>query len=180
LVDLAEIQAAYYMVAATGVLAAAVFYIVNLRETTKNRRITFTNSMMQQLLTEEGVRREMDCYSMQWKDFNDFMQKYDSRVNPENYTKRMSLWLMYDSIGHLYRSGLIDLDTVASVGQAFILWDWLKFKPIIEEYRKTDLGPRGFRNFEYLAESILRWRESYEPGARARMDSVEKTHRVAQ
>ncbi len=159
MVDLALLQSVSYIVGALGVCVAAFYYTLNLRETTKNRRITFTNSMMQQLLTEEGVRREMDCYTMQWKDFNDFMQKYDSRVNPDNYSKRLSLWLMYDSIGHLYRSGLIDLDTVANVGQAFILWDWLKFKPIIEEYRKTELGPRSFSNWEYLSETILRLRE---------------------
>ena len=143
MVSIEEIQAAYYMVAATGVLVAAMFYIVNLRETTKNRRITFTNSVMQHLLTEEGVRREMDCYSMQWTDFDDFKRKYDSRVNPENYSKRNSLWLQYDSMGYLYKSGLIDLDTVANVGGGMLLWDWLKFKPIIEEFRKADLGRMG-------------------------------------
>ena len=47
MVELAEIQAAYYIVAATGVLVAATYYILNLRETNKNRRITLTNTMMQ-------------------------------------------------------------------------------------------------------------------------------------
>ena len=37
MVDLAEIQAAYYMVAATGVLEAAVFYILNLRISQRNQ-----------------------------------------------------------------------------------------------------------------------------------------------
>ena len=180
MVSYQDVQTAYYMVAATGVLVAAVFYIVNLRETTKNRRITFTNSVMQQLLTEEGVRREIDCYLMQWIDFDDFKRKYDSRVNPENYSKRMSLWLQYDSMGYLYKSGLIDLDTVANVGGGLLLWDWLKFKPIIEELRKRDLGPNGLSNFEYLAEAVLRRRESFEPDARARYDRVEKEYRMAQ
>jgi hypothetical protein len=40
MVDLSEIQAAYYMVAATGVLVAAVFYIMNLREQRRNARLT--------------------------------------------------------------------------------------------------------------------------------------------
>jgi hypothetical protein len=181
MVDLEVIQSAYYMVAATGVLVAAVFYIINLRETTKNRRITYTNTVMQQLLTEEGVRRENDCYMMQWTDFQDFKKKYDSRVNPENYSKRMSLWLQYDSIGYLYRSGLIDLDTVANVGSGLLVWDWLKFKPIIEEYRKTgDISPRGFRNFEYLAEAVMKRWENNAPGVRATMDRVTREDTFAQ
>jgi hypothetical protein len=36
LVDLAEIQAAYYMVAATGVLVAAIYYVYNMRISQKN------------------------------------------------------------------------------------------------------------------------------------------------
>jgi hypothetical protein len=181
MVDLAEIQAAYYMVAATGVLVAAVFYIINLRETTKNRRITYTNSVMQQLLTEEGVRRENDCWMMQWTDFEDFKRKYDNRVNPENYPKRMSLWLQYDSIGYLYRSGLIDLDTVANVGSGLLVWDWLKFKPIIEEYRKIgEIGSRGFSNFEYLAEAVMKRYESYELGRRAVMERLTREDTFAQ
>jgi hypothetical protein len=32
MVDLAEIQAAYYMVAATGVLVAAIYYVMNLHK----------------------------------------------------------------------------------------------------------------------------------------------------
>jgi hypothetical protein len=36
LVELFEIQAAYYMVAATGVLIVAVFYILNLRISQRN------------------------------------------------------------------------------------------------------------------------------------------------
>jgi len=180
MVDLAEIQAAYYMVAATGVLVAAVFYVLNLRETTKNRRISYTNSVMQQLCSEEGVRRELDCYTMQWTDFEDFKKKYDSTVNPANYSKRISLWLVYDSIGYLYKSGLIDLDTVANVGGGWVTWDWLKFKPIIEELRRTEAGPRAFRNFEYLAEAVLSIIERGEPDARARYDRVEKAHRATQ
>jgi hypothetical protein len=39
LVDLAEIQAAYYMVAATGVLVAAVFYVLNLRISRRNQEL---------------------------------------------------------------------------------------------------------------------------------------------
>ncbi|MGD0805705.1 MAG: hypothetical protein ABSA11_16715 [Candidatus Bathyarchaeia archaeon] len=180
MVDVSLLQSASYVAAAIGVCVAAFYYALNLRETNKNRRITFTNSVIQQLLTEEGVRKELDCYSMQWTDFDDFKRKYDSRVNPENYSKRSSLWYLYESLGYLYRSGVIDLDTVANICGGFVPYDWLKFKPIIEEYRKTDFGPTSFSNFEYLAEAIMSVRERSEPNARARMDMVEKAHRVAQ
>ena len=40
MVDLAEIQAAYYMVAATGVLVAAGYYILNMRASQRNMQLT--------------------------------------------------------------------------------------------------------------------------------------------
>jgi hypothetical protein len=76
---------------------------------------------------------------------------------------------------------LIDLETVANVGSGLLVWDWLKFKPIIEEYRKTsDISPRGFSNFEYLAEAVLRKMERDEPDARARYDRVTKEYLLVQ
>jgi hypothetical protein len=38
MVDLAEIQAIYYMVAATGVLIAAGYYVMNIRNAARDRR----------------------------------------------------------------------------------------------------------------------------------------------
>ena len=180
MVDLSLLQSVSYIAGALGVCVAAIYYVMNLKETTKNRRITYTNSVMQQLYSEEGVRRELDCYMMQWTDFEDFKRKYDSTVNPESYSKRMSLWYMYDMMGYLYKSGLIDLNTVANVGGSFPFWDWFRFKPIVEGYRKDAFGPRGFSNWEHLAEAVLRVRESFDSGVRDRVDRVEREHRVAQ
>ena len=38
MVSIEEIQAAYYMVAATGVLVAAVYYVMTLRTTQRNMK----------------------------------------------------------------------------------------------------------------------------------------------
>ena len=40
MVDLAEIQAVYYLVAATGVLVAAIYYISNMRISQRNMKNT--------------------------------------------------------------------------------------------------------------------------------------------
>ena len=66
------------------------------------------------------------------------------------------------------------------MGSHLLVWDWLKFKPIIEEYRKTELGPNAFINFEYLAEAVLRVKERSEPYARARYARVEKEYQLDQ
>ena len=91
MVSFEEIQTAYYMVAATGVLIAAIFYVHNLRETAKNRRVTLTTSLMQPVLTKEGMR-DFELNSIDWSDLEDL--KYDSRVNPDNFQENEHLELL--------------------------------------------------------------------------------------
>jgi hypothetical protein len=173
-------QSISYMAGALGVCVAAFYYVLNLRETNRNRRITFTNSIMQQMQSEEGEKRFIDCLNMQWTDFDDFWRKYDSRVNPENFAKRMSLWSHCESLGYLYNANLIDFDTVYNVGGDQVGWVWMKFKPIIEGYRRTDFSPNAYSNFEHLAEALISRQKQNEAGARERLERVGREHGAAQ
>lgn len=112
MVDLATLQAVSYIIGSLGVLMAAVYYVLNLRETVKNRRITLTNTMMQPFMSEEGCRRFIDLVTMEWSDLEDYKRKYDSRTNPANFAKRYSMWNLCENFGRLYREGLIDLETL--------------------------------------------------------------------
>jgi hypothetical protein len=112
LVDLGEIQAAYYMVAATGVLVAAVFYILNLRETTRSRRITFTQSLLQTLSSVEDQKIGGELLNMEWSNYDEFEKKYGSDNNLDNYAKRMHVFYDYTAIGNLMKDGLVDAETL--------------------------------------------------------------------
>jgi hypothetical protein len=160
MVTIEEIQAAYYMVAATGVLVAAYYYIQNMKETAKNRRATLTNNILETFLSEEGMAKFLELLSMEWGDFDDFAKKYDSRVNPKNFALRMSLWNVCDLIGYQYREGILDLSSIYNVGGIVIDNIWEKFGPIIKEYRKRDYATDHFENFEYLAGVLSKMKES--------------------
>jgi len=43
-------------------------------------------------MTTEGTRKMIDLLSMEWDNIDDYMEKYDSKVDPENAAKRMSRW----------------------------------------------------------------------------------------
>lgn|GEM_PF-3213385 len=183
MVDLVGIQAAYYMVAATGVLVAAVFYVLNLREITKSRRITLTNTMMMPFMSEEGNRLFIDLVNMQWDDLDDFKRRYDSRTNPENYAKRGAMWNLCENFGRLYREGLIDLETLDLGSNGIIQYMWVKFKPVIEMYRRSDYGSHAYENFEYVAGQLeefhkRKYGESYSDGER--LERVVREHEAAQ
>jgi len=97
-----------------GVCIAAVNYVLNLRETNRNRRITTTTTLVQSMLTLETLHIEGDFYTMTWRDWDDFRSKYDSSVNIDNFTYRMKLWGIYEVIGTLYRSELLDMKSLFS------------------------------------------------------------------
>jgi len=163
MVDLVVLQSVSYIVAAIGVLVAAFYYALTLRETSRNRRVTLTTNLMQSFFSEEGNRRFVDLMNMAWKDFDDFVKRYDSHVNPDSFTKRMTFWNACEILGYQYKSGLIDIETLYTVCGNWIILGWMKFKPIIDEYRKFDYSKDTFENFEYLAFELSKIKAQRDP-----------------
>ena len=106
------------------------------------------------------MSRFLDLLAMQWSDYDDYMRKYDSRVNPRSFALRVSFWNTCDLLGYQYREGMLDLKSIYNVGGTFIENAWVKFGPIIEEYRKRDYSTDMYENFEYLAGVLTKMKES--------------------
>jgi hypothetical protein len=175
MVDLALLQSGSYIAGALGVCVAAVYYVMNLRETVKNRRAVTSNNVQQLFLTEEWQQRFLEVMSIQWRDFEDFKKKYDSSVNPGSYVKRNSLLVQYDNVGRQYRSGVIDLDAFGSVSAYALVLAWLKFKPVIEGYRGSEYPRDGFSDFEYIADALERRLKERDPEFMEKIDSISWT-----
>ena len=176
MVDLVILQSVSYIAAAIGVCVAAFYYALNLRETTRNRRATLTTNLMQSFLSEEGALRLIYLLSMQWSDIDDYVKKYDSSVNPENYAKRVAFWNTCDMLGYQYRTGIIDLETIYSIAGNWIIGPWIKFKPIIEHYRKWEWASDYLSNYEYLAEKLLKLQQSRDRDFDEKINVVLTTH----
>jgi hypothetical protein len=100
---------------------------------------------------------------MKWKDYDDYMSKYDSRVNPENFADRWSFLGMLDVLGYQYKAGLVDLNTIYELNWSPILQMWMRFRPIIEEYKRSDYGKDTYANFEFLARELWRLKLERDP-----------------
>jgi hypothetical protein len=176
MVDIALLQSVSYIAGALGVCVAAGYYIQNMRETVKNRRATITTTLLQSFLSEEGGLRLLDLLSMQWKDIDDFVKKYDSSINPQNYAKRFAFWNTCDMLGYQYRTGIIDLETIYDIGGQMIVTIWTKFKPIIEHYRGWEWSKDYLSNYEYLVGELLILQEGRDKNYREKFDVVLSTH----
>ena len=155
MIDPVSLQMVRDVVTIFGVIAGLSYYVTNIREIRRNRRISLTTTMFQTFMTTEGTRKIVDLLSMEWDSIEDYMEKYDSKVNPENASKRMSMWVLCNTLGLLYREGYLDFKTLIASSGGYIGTLWLKFKPVIEEYRGTHYHETAYEDFEYLAELVI-------------------------
>jgi hypothetical protein len=149
------LQSISYTAGALSVVLGVIYYAINLREQTKNRRITLAHTMLSSINSKEGKHDFVEMINMQWSDLDDFKRKYDHRVNMENFLTRAAWWNVCEFIGWQYRIGLVDMDTILNAEGGVMAQMWYKFKPVIYEFIKIgDYGKRNYRNWEYLAEEI--------------------------
>ena len=142
------------IVAIAGVFIGLTYYITNIREVRQNRRIALTTTLLQHFMTREGYENIMEILSMEWDSIEDFMSKYDHRVDRSYAARRMALWNTCNTLGYLYREGSLDLKTIYSASGGIIINIWNKFKPIIEYYRSNDFPENAYEDFEFLAKDL--------------------------
>ena len=160
MVDLAEIQAAYYMVAATGVLVAAAYYVLNMRATQRNmksnletRQAQFLMSLYQRFSDPEYQDNFFTTmFKMNWDNYEDFTKKYPTDSKESN--KFFTLSAFYKGIGLLVEQNLVDVDTVAKLLGGDLIPFWEKFSSIIFEFRIRLGQPGQFAYVEYLYDKV--------------------------
>jgi hypothetical protein len=165
MVDLALLQSVSYIAGASGVCIAAIFYVLNLRisqrnlrEAERNKKIQLSISIADKLGSKEFRRDYIELWQLDWRDTGDFMKKYDSSANTEasreHWAQRYSVWLAYDNLGYLLREGLVDSEVVFNSAGNDCVTIWHRFWPVIDYYRRKQLGQRLLENFEFLAKTM--------------------------
>jgi hypothetical protein len=82
------------------------------------------------------------------------MKKYDSTANPELAAKRLAYLARYEAIGRQVKAGLISLDDIGALAGYNLVVTWQKFRPVIENYRETELPRNVYSEFEYVADAM--------------------------
>jgi len=166
MVDLAEIQAAYYMVAATGVLVAAIYYVMTLRTTQTNmkqtletRQAQFMMQLNENMTNVEVMKRHIELMNMEWTDLDDFEKKYGTGTNIDAAAKRWSFWWRFGFIGDLLQRNLVDREWLHESFSSIVIPHWFKWEPLIKQTRKLINTPSFGSNFEYLAQEMMKMDE---------------------
>jgi hypothetical protein len=151
------------LVTAASVTVAAVYYIMTLRVQQRNvktniesRQIQLLTQLSQPAMSYEGQKRYLEYMNIEWKDYDDFENKYGSDNNPDNYAIRYSWNSYFQTIGVLLKYGLIEPDILYDYTGSTLIWAWGKYRGIYERMREAYGNPALYENWEYAYNEMVR------------------------
>jgi len=154
MVELALLQSVSYIAGALGVCVAAIYYVMNLSEARKNRRMQFLLQIVRDFGVEDGWKRYVTLMNMEWKDYDDFEKKYGSDNNPDAYAMRVTAWSFYHNLGYMVYNKMVSAEEIFDLMGEGSLWAWQKWGDIIKELRIRYKQPFLFIYFDYLASEL--------------------------
>jgi hypothetical protein len=151
--DVAEISA---VVAAAGVVVGVVYYILVLRHNMKAKEMELSRMVISDIQSEQGAQRYAIMMNLEWKDYDDFMEKYSSRSNPEIFSKWSFQFMTLDTIGFLIKHKVVKAETIYEIGGFAAIRPWEKYKDIIQHIRDESSSQDFWSNAEFYAQEMLK------------------------
>jgi hypothetical protein len=152
MVSIEEIQAAYYMVAATGVLVAAAYYVLNMKNAEKLRRTQVVMTWFSLLQNRDYHRHFVDLlYKYNYTSFQEWEQKYRGDKDPDANSCIFAMMNQLDYVGFMYHERIADPESIYRiVPPSWIKLAWLKISPIIKGMREASNDSKLGELAEYL------------------------------
>ena len=184
-ISLVDIQTVLTYLSLISVPVGVFYYIMTLQNSNKNQQLTLkaqelTVKAQQQSVETRQAQLFMQLYDRfnepefrkifaeiiwfwEWKDMDDFENKYGYKTNMDAYSKRTSMYAYFEGMGLLLRRGLIDIQFVYDLSGGNIMRIWEKMEPVIMHYRSINRSRRNewhsansWDDFEYLYNEIKR------------------------
>ncbi len=145
--------------AGLSIAASIVYYASVLRNQNKTRQTQLFMNIHEHHISMPtmAITAEM-MWEWDWRDFDDFVEKYQFPHNMDNHVKFMHYFASLERLGVLCRKGLIDPELVYDSQPSSIIFIWEKFLSVIEEYRVIMNAPHMYADPEYLYDEMIRIR----------------------
>ncbi len=93
-------------------------------------------------------------------DNEEYLQKYDSSVNPAHFGKRAHLWFTFNTVGELLLMGIIKPDLIHRLTlRTMVIVIWERWEHIIRATRVRENTPDIWNGFEHLYNEMKRYRK---------------------
>jgi len=151
-----DVQTISMVIMAVSVVLGIITWLSQNREIREIQKNRLFMQLFQDMINKDATRDSFELQNMEWEDYEDFELKYGSDNNPDAAVKRLYRWRQLDAIGYLLKKGLIDADMMFQLGTTNVIWQWVKWEPIIKEIRVRYNLPELGVLFEYLANEMKR------------------------
>ena len=146
--------------AGLSIAASIVYYASVLRNANKTREMQLFMQLYNILHTPESLQNLIELWNLK-VDENEYLQKYDSYVNPEHFGKRASIWYTYNSIGEMLRLKMVDPDLLHRLNVDInVIMVWENWEHIIKMNRERESMPDLWDGFEYLYTEMKKLRKN--------------------
>ena len=145
-----DIQTISIAIASAGVFAAAIYYILQLRNQTRMRQSDLLMRMHLAFSSKEYCDAALKMFSTNYKDYDDFLKKYGHPfAQGPVQAEFLMLGVYFEGIGFLAKRKLIDMNLVSDLIPAAMYWE--KARSMSEGLRKQLNQPKIYEWFEYIA-----------------------------
>lgn len=155
MVDVLLLQTVSVVIASAGVLAGAIYYILEIRHQSRLRQTESVIRLSPWLNVDAKEMQEaltITC-SIEYKNYEDYLGKYAEK--PEHKAMK-TLGNYFEGIGILVNKKLVNAEIVYDFWGDIIVSSWEQIKPIIADMRK-DSGTRNMYVFwEHLYTEMKR------------------------
>jgi len=150
------------LVETVGILVGVTIAIIQLRDIDKTNERDLETRQTQLQMNILAQTRTMNFLTRIWQviylqEFNtyeEWIEKYGPRTNPEAYTTYVYVTGMYQNLGILLKRNILSIEEIAEqIRPMSFITLWKKIEPIVEHHRRT-LNPEAYVPFEYLANEM--------------------------
>jgi hypothetical protein len=140
-----DVQTISVAIASAGVIMGVVYYILDIRHQARTRETDLVLRLYATFGSNEFQEHWTEFIKGDYKDYNDFVKKYNIRSNPTPEST-----YLFEALGVLLKNKLIDIRLVDDLFTGPSKWFWEKLKPIAEDTRKKFNYPQYAEHIEYL------------------------------
>jgi len=121
----------------------------------ETRQIQFCWQALERVYNKEFMRRMLEImYHQDFKDYEEWREKYGPSTNPDAYVDYYQVTSTYQSLGYLVQNKALDLEVLSKhIRPRGIILLWEKIEPIVKVHRER-LNPTAYDSFEYLANEL--------------------------
>ena len=187
MIDQLTLQTIGILLTGISLSIAAIYYTITIRNQNRTSQAQLLMGLYESYRSTESRMQSLEIQSWEYKDMDDFFQKYGDSTNPEAWAIFESKAAFFNGVGILLKRDLIDIKLLDDLLTSTVNrhWNRLGMGPILVEWRerlrvyREERGWRrdpgyslqvdesamnmAFYGFDFLYNSLMKYRETHPP-----------------